>query len=100
MWQEIKVIVVDDNAQRRRELQIIFDFLGETATCCTVAEWLEVVREAGDEDTSNVAAVVLGTSDQSVTLQQLLYSVREWDDGVPAMLLGEQRVAEDIDDDQ
>ncbi|MGY8776386.1 MAG: hypothetical protein ACKVLK_16865, partial [Spongiibacter sp.] len=29
MWREIKLLVVDDDDQRRRDIKVILDFLGE-----------------------------------------------------------------------
>ena len=33
MWEKTKVIIIDSNEQRRNDLQIIFEFIGESCKC-------------------------------------------------------------------
>ena len=34
MWRETKILLIDDDAARRRDLSVIFTFLGEELICC------------------------------------------------------------------
>ena len=41
MLKNSKVVVVDDNEQRRQNLQVILEFLGETVVAADVDKWNE-----------------------------------------------------------
>ena len=51
MWREIKVLLVDDDAQRRHDLKVILDFLGEEVIVAGTDQWLKDA-EAKIEDLS------------------------------------------------
>lgn len=102
MWRELKVLLVDDDVQRRHNLKVVLDFLGEPTVeaCCDT--WLEVanqsVKTGSDTPDSDYLALVLGDSCDDKSLEQRLEAIRDWNPVVPVILLGEQQVlSEDAD---
>lgn len=87
MWREIKVLLIDDNAQRRHDMKVILDFLGEQAVAAGTADWRKAVGDGG-EDSNGVAAVLIGACEQQ-PLEKLLESLQSWDKGLPILLLGD-----------
>ncbi len=92
MWREIKVLLIDDNAQRRHDMKVILDFLGEQAVAAGTADWRKAVGDGG-EDSNGVAAVLIGTCEQQ-PLEKLLESLQSWDKGLPILLLGDDTHAD------
>ncbi|MCF5585324.1 hypothetical protein GIV65_20995, partial [Pseudomonas syringae] len=39
MWREIKILLIDDDSQRRRDLAVILNFLGEENLSCSSQDW-------------------------------------------------------------
>ena len=66
MWREIKVLLVDDDAQRRHDLKVILDFLGEEAIVAQTTDWRREV-EGKIEDSTEISAVLLGDSCHALT---------------------------------
>jgi len=85
MWREIKVLLIDDNAQRRHDMKVILDFLGEQALVAGSADWRKATAE-GAEDSSGIAAVLIGACEHQ-PLEKLLESLLSWDKGLPILLL-------------
>ncbi len=97
MWRELKVLVVDDNEQRRSELKIILDFLGEPAVVSGCDNWLATAEQAL-EHVAPFVTVILGDCCSSKTLDARLKEIREWDQDLPVILAGvNQRVSDDCD---
>ena len=61
MWREIKLLLIDDNAQRRHDLKVSLDFLGEEAIVAQTNDWRREV-EGHVEDSTDIRAVILGDS--------------------------------------
>jgi len=91
MWREVKVLVIDDNQQRQHDLEIILNFLGEPAVVSSCAEWQKKVNSETKES-SDIVAVILGDCHKSFGLQERLKDIREWDAGIPVILIGEQQI--------
>jgi sigma-54 specific flagellar transcriptional regulator A len=88
MWGNHKVLVIDDNQQRRYDLKILLDFLGETTLVSSSDEWQSSVTE---EQRSDYLAVFIGDFVQSgLNLEQLLKQLRVWNDEVPVVRVGDQ----------
>lgn len=94
MWRELKVLVVDDDAQRRHDLKVVLDFLGEPAVVSDCDNWQGVANEAQASD-SPFVAVILGDCCNHEPLQDRLLAVRDWNDMVPVILLGEKQTLPD-----
>jgi len=58
MWRETKILLIDDNTERRRDLAVILSFLGEDHLVCTSQAWREVVD--GLASSREVLTVLLG----------------------------------------
>ncbi|HWV14661.1 MAG TPA: sigma-54 dependent transcriptional regulator [Cellvibrio sp.] len=84
MWRNNKVLVIDDNASRRHDLKVLLDFLNETTAVASSNEWQALMAEDLKED---YVAVFVGDGRES--LEQLCKHIREWNDEVAVVLIGE-----------
>lgn len=98
MWRNNKVLVIDDNASRRHDLKVLLDFLSETALLAASQDWQEsVVNEHKGED--YVAVFVGDFSNSKQTFAQLLKNIREWNDELAIILIGDNAHTEEGLDD-
>ncbi|WP_439134325.1 sigma-54 dependent transcriptional regulator [Pseudomaricurvus sp.] len=102
MWRELKVLLVDDDVQRRHNLKVVLDFLGEPTVEAGFKVWLEIAEQhaKADSDTPNAdyLAMILGDSCNQVPLDKRLEAIRDWNPLVPVILFGEkQSLPEDAD---
>ncbi len=96
MWREIKVLVVDDNEQRRHDLKVILDFLGEDSATAAYHGWQDVADKE-ESETSQYVAVLLGESQAKKSLEERVKEVNEWDDSVAILLVSGERVDEEME---
>lgn len=95
MWREIKLLVVDDDDQRRRDIKVILDFLGEVNVTLSSDNWQEqAVAELGGTD--ELVAVVVGAT--QLSLARMVQAVADWDEGLPVILMSEHPEYELLDD--
>ena len=45
MWRETKILLIDDNADRRRDLSVVLNFLEEPHLACDSSDWCARVAE-------------------------------------------------------
>jgi len=95
MWREIKLLLVEDNDQRRHDLKVILDFLGEDSIAVCGEDWLAKAKDSVDSAT-DLVGILIGDMGQS--LAKAIESVKDWDAGVPVILLGEHPDSELLDD--
>ncbi|MCF5677953.1 sigma-54-dependent Fis family transcriptional regulator, partial [Pseudomonas syringae] len=70
MWREIKILLIDDDSQRRRDLAVILNFLGEENLSCSSQDWQQAVGSLAS--TREVLCILLGSVSAPGTLQGLL----------------------------
>ncbi|NOM41557.1 hypothetical protein, partial [Klebsiella pneumoniae] len=44
MWRETKILLIDDDSARRRDLAVVLNFLGEENLACSSQDWQQVVE--------------------------------------------------------
>ena len=88
MWRETKILLIDDNNERRRDLTVILSFLGEDYLACDSASWRETVAEL--ESSRSVLSVLLGEVQAKGGVLEMLKQVAAWDEFLPTLLLNEQ----------
>lgn len=91
MWQNIKVLVIDDDEQRRHDMSVVLDFLGEAPAKYSVAEWQDIVSQhkPNEEHTQDIKALLIGFSGLGSNLESLLVEIQSVDPGMPVMVVGE-----------
>ncbi|MGY4532428.1 sigma-54 specific flagellar transcriptional regulator A [Pseudomonas sp. TE3786] len=87
MWRETKILLVDDNSERRRDLAVILNFLGEEHLVCTSQTWRETVDPL--ESPRDVLSVLLGEVTSKGGSIELLKQLAAWDEQLPILLVGE-----------
>lgn len=92
MWRETKILLIDDNAQRRHETAIILGFLGEDYLACGSADWHAAVSDL--ESSRSLLAVLLGEVSTKGGRLELLKRLDEWDEFIPLFLLAEGPASE------
>ena len=88
MWREIKILLVDDDEQRRHDLKVILDFLGEEVIVAGSSDWRKVA-DANIEDSTEISVVMLGNCDNQ-SLEKTVEAMLSWDKGLPFLLVGNQ----------
>ena len=96
MWREIKLLLIEDDEQRRREFKVILDFLGEVSVSVASEDW-RAQAQAEVENPGELVAVLIGKI--SPSLARMVQSVVDWDEGLPVILLDEHPESELLDDD-
>lgn len=92
MWRATKLLLIDDNSERRLQMAVILNFLGEEHLACGSADWREAV--AGLESSREVLSVLLGEVTAKGGALELLKQLGGWDEFLPAVLLDAQVPAE------
>ncbi|MBS68117.1 MAG: sigma-54-dependent Fis family transcriptional regulator [Pseudomonas sp.] len=96
MWRETKILLIDDDHDRRRNLAVILNFLSEDHLACSSSEWQEAV--ASLESSRVVNGVMLGDVSSKGGAVELIKQMGKWDENVPLMLIGEPAPADWPDD--
>ncbi len=88
MWREVNVLVIDNNEERRNQLGIILNFLGEEFQLSDEQGWLSVANgiESDQELSSPEIIAILG---QVSDKEAMLTNIKEWDQSVPVISLEE-----------
>ncbi len=87
MWRETKILLIDDNSERRRDLAVILNFLGEEHFSCDSGTWREAVAPL--ESSRTVLCVLLGDVQVKGGALELLKQLTAWDENLPLLLIGE-----------
>lgn len=94
MWREIKVLLVDDDEQRKHDLKVILDFLGEESITSTCADW-QKTAETQIPDAMDIVGIMFGSSDSQST-DELLLAFNQWDKGMPILYVGNEPISKDL----
>lgn len=96
MLRETKILLIEDNAERRRDLTVILGFMGEEHLSTTSSDWRTQV--AGLDSSSEVLSVLLGTCDCKHGAVEVLKQLAAWDENLPVIQLGDVVPADCPDD--
>ncbi len=92
MWRETKILLIDDDSDRRRDLAVILNFLSEDHLACSSNEWQDAVAPL--ESSRAVIGVMLGEITAKGGAVELIKQMGKWDENVPLMLIGEPAPAD------
>lgn len=85
MWENRKILVIDDDEERRQNLHTILSFLGEATLISGDFEWQEKASLSPD---SEFLAVIVGYCRRQHSLESRLQLIHKWDDSVAIILMG------------
>ncbi|HLD68021.1 MAG TPA: sigma-54 dependent transcriptional regulator [Pseudomonas sp.] len=85
MWRETKLLLIDDNSERRRDLAVILNFLGEEHIACGSHDWREAVASLASS--REILNVLLGEVSAKGGALELLKKLESWDEFLPLMLI-------------
>lgn len=91
MWRESRILLIDDNLQRRHDLAVIFDFLGEPCSSCSSSDCAAVLAAL---ESHQLSCVLLGQVDSKGGAPRLLKQLGAQTESLPLLLLGEQATAD------
>lgn len=98
MWRNNKVLVIDDNESRQHDLKVLLEFLSETTLTSNSKNWQELVQSENKGE--DYIAVFIGDISQSKqSIEQLLKSIRDWNDELAVIFTGTKPPSEDGLDD-
>lgn len=92
MWREVQVLLIDDDQQRRHDMKVILDFVGEATYAAGAADWRGVV---GDKPGAEFACAFIGNVP---SLSRQLTALLEWEKNLPIVLLNGTGNAEELDE--
>ncbi|KAF1012163.1 MAG: DNA-binding transcriptional regulator NtrC [Pseudomonas fluorescens] len=87
MWRETKILLVDDDSVRRRDLAVILNFLGEENLPCASHDWQQAVSSLSSS--REVICVLIGTVNAPGAIAGLLKTLSTWDEFLPVLLMGD-----------
>jgi sigma-54 dependent transcriptional regulator, flagellar regulatory protein len=89
MWENKKVLVIDDNKQHGHDLTILLEFLGEKSILATSLSWR--YRVDSQVEGEEIGLILIGELCATAqTLPQLVKQLAYWKDELPIVLMGEQ----------
>ena len=91
MWRETKLLLIDDNLERRRDLAVILNFLGEEHLACGSADWRQAV---GEIESRGILSVLLGDVQSKGGALELLKAFGEWDEYLPVLMLDDHATSD------
>ena len=92
MWRETKLLLIDDNLERRRDLSVILNFLGEDHLACGSGDWRKVVEQI--DSSRSILGVLLGEVQLKGGALDLLKEFAAWDEYLPVLMLHEHATHE------
>jgi sigma-54 specific flagellar transcriptional regulator A len=87
MWRETKILLIDDNDDRRRDLAVILNFLGEDHLACRSQDWQDC--SAPLSSSRDLLGVLLGEVSSKGGSTELLKQIAGWDEFLPVLMIGE-----------
>ena len=97
MWRETKILLIDDDSVRRRDLAVILNFLGEENLASASQDWQQAVGALSSS--REVLCVLVGDVSIAGGASSLLKTLAVWDEFLPILLLGDISSA-DLPEDQ
>ncbi|WP_079201401.1 sigma-54 dependent transcriptional regulator [Pseudomonas sp. CC6-YY-74] len=92
MWRETKILLIDDDSERRRDLTVILNFLGEDHLACSSHDWQDAVAPLASS--REVLSVLLGDVQAKGGVLEMLKQFAGWDEFLPILLINEYAAAE------
>ncbi len=96
MWRETKILLIDDDSLRRRDLAVILNFLGEENLTSASHDWQQAVDTLSSS--REVLCVLIGSVSIAGGLASLLKTLATWDEFLPVLHLGDISSVELPDD--
>lgn len=97
MWRSIKALIIDDNEQRRHDLNVILNFVGEGAVVATSQNWESVINEL-EGGASEILCVLFGQVAGSP--DDFVKKIKSFDKTMPVITINHEELGtvNDVDD--
>lgn len=92
MYREIRILLIDDNEQRRHEMKVILDFVGEETYASDSTSWREQLPDEGE----SFSCLILG--DCASGTEKLVKDILAWEKSLPIILVDEVALGEQADE--
>lgn len=92
MYREIRILLIDDNEQRRHDLRVILDFVGEETVACGSADWKESVPDEGE----SFSCLILGES--NTPTDKLVADVLAWEKSLPVIFVDNAEISDQVEE--
>ncbi len=92
MRRDYKILLIDNDCEKCRDVKVILEFLGEPAVISNITQW----RDA-DISSDEVLTVILGDCSGGQDFSTLLDDIHAWAPQAPFLLLGEHSVPATLD---
>jgi sigma-54 specific flagellar transcriptional regulator A len=86
MWRDARILLIDDSVERRRQLAVILDFLGESYLACCSASWQNEVASLSSSE--ELFCVLLGDLADGRVAAELLDTLEQRHAHLPVLLVG------------
>ena len=87
MWKEVKILVVDDDDERRHNLKVVLDFLGEPAIVANSYDWRDHSESTNPKE---LTAIFIGSCRRKASLETRLLELVDWASDIPFILLKDE----------
>ena len=94
MVDESKVLVIEDDAGYRHDLETVLTFLGEDTVPASSSNWSEHL-ENNIKTSSRIAVAIIGSLD-SIRLENLLSDIHDREACIPFVILGKDRISDSL----
>ena len=82
MVEQAKILLIDDDASSRHDLETIIEFLGEEVISANSDGWHSAALSF-IQDSTQVVATVIGRC-ESIPLEELVQELSEWEPSMPS----------------
>ena len=84
-----KVLLIDDDNQRRHDFKVILDFLSEGTLDSESDRWPTLV-DTSEENNTDLLCVIIGSINLASGRDEVIKAVNSWDRTLPILIISEE----------
>jgi len=90
MRRDYKILIIDEDEQRRQDLKVIMDFMGEPAVASSLTDFQKDVSESKE-----LLVTIVGVKKPSSFDSKFISKLQKWAPNVPLLFIGDENVDKD-----